>query len=266
VTVRTAPLLWSLGLPGCAGSQEVPAGSLIEALDELGRPITLRVDAVEPDPLDPHEEILLYTVSVVRDGVAAPYCSPDPQGRTTAVALSGSWDASGDPHPSEHLTIGCTSGAIGKCVRMGYAPWRTLDGESLAPYHTACMRMIRADYCGDGRPHTVDGTWVDTWDRLGLQRREPDRPTAFEAGWSEHGATFVQKARWTDDLAGLVAECPERLTGRTSLDGSRTPEQVAADFPETRLFVEHAALDSDKKRPSGGPFPGPSAPRPRPSE
>ena len=30
--------------------------------------------------------------------------------------------------------------------------------------HEACVRMVRADYCGDGRSHTVDGMAIDVWD------------------------------------------------------------------------------------------------------
>ena len=61
----------------------------------------------------------------------------------------------------------CTGGAIGKCVRWGYKPWRSgPDGVALWDYHQACVRMVRADYGGDGVGHTRDNTPVDVFDRL----------------------------------------------------------------------------------------------------
>ena len=51
------------------------------------------------------------------------------------------------------ILITCTGGAKGKCIRFGYQPWRTLpDGTSLDPYYQACVRLVRADYGGDGVP------------------------------------------------------------------------------------------------------------------
>jgi hypothetical protein len=41
----------------------------------------------------------------------------------------------------------CISGAVGKCARFGYKPWKVLsDGQALSMYHQACVRMLRADY------------------------------------------------------------------------------------------------------------------------
>jgi hypothetical protein len=33
----------------------------------------------------------------------------------------------------------------------------------------ACFRMMPADYCGNGNPHTRDGTLIEIWDREGIQ-------------------------------------------------------------------------------------------------
>ena len=57
---------------------------------------------------------------------------------------------------------------------------------SLADYHQACTRMLRADYCGDGTPHTVDGTLINIYDGIGIQRDTDD--WAFEAEWTTTGA------------------------------------------------------------------------------
>jgi hypothetical protein len=63
------------------------------------------------------------------------------------------------------LLITCTGGAEGKCIRFGYKPWHPLsDGTSLEPYYRACVRLVRADYGGDGVGHTRNGTPIDLFD------------------------------------------------------------------------------------------------------
>ena len=56
--------------------------------------------------------------------------------------------------------------------------------------------MARADYCGDGASHTLDGTWIDIYDGLGIQKKTlDDDGMMFEASWSVNGATCVSKPR-----------------------------------------------------------------------
>ena len=104
----------------------------------------------------------------------------------------------------------------------------------LQPYHAACVRMVRADYCGDGRPHTVDGTWIDIWDGLGIQTRDErdGHPEVFEAAWSPGGAAYLHTPRWSDDVADVMKDCPEHFAGRTSRDRSLAPSEVQQQFPE----------------------------------
>ncbi len=76
--------------------------------------------------------------------------------------LRGHWTPAGAHAPSEtRITLSCTTGVLAKCVRLGYQPWkRAPDGTTLRPYHQACTRALRADYCGDGTPPTRDGMAV----------------------------------------------------------------------------------------------------------
>jgi hypothetical protein len=110
----------------------------------------------------------------------------------------------------------CTSGAQGKCVRFGYKPWATgPHGEDLLPYWRACTRMVRADYCGDGVPHTKNGTLIDMFDKIGIQKDEPFEGTEFEAAWSPEGAVCVRHVRIPEiySLDALRAACPRLKPG-----------------------------------------------------
>ena len=118
------------------------------------------------------------------------------------------------PHRDDRFSVTCTSGVIGKCVRAGYKPWKTAaDGRPMWDYHQACTRLIRADYCGDGRTHTRDGVrsrsstgssrggagqrprvrgGLDTWYGAAL----PRSPTPLVVEARSHQGTVPCEARW----------------------------------------------------------------------
>lgn len=113
------------------------------------------------------------------------------------VALSGYWDVrqgvetGGDHVPDPGvITFACGEGALGKCVENGYGPWRSARQGAL---HQACTRAIRADYCGDGRSLTRDGTWINLFDADGIQ--VDSEPWSFEAEWDADGARCVDSMR-----------------------------------------------------------------------
>ena len=111
--------------------------------------------------------------------------------------------------------LACTSGALGKCVRFGYRPWAFAQGLELRELYNACIRMVRADYCGNGTATTKDGQAIDMYDDLGIQKPENDPAMEFEAGWTEEGAACVRHTRVKENatLETLVAACP-RLKDR----------------------------------------------------
>jgi len=140
-------------------------------------------------------------------------CGGDGQGAPIrAVPLAGRWDyrqgieGGGDwlEDPSA-FTFACDGFVLAKCVAMGYAPWREgracpAEGPrslcarlSLAPYHQACTRMLRADYCGDGTSFTVAGTLVNAYDVIGVRYDSED--WALEAEWSADGALCISGER-----------------------------------------------------------------------
>ncbi len=221
-------------------------GDTIDAFDDDGRRGTARIDSVSTDPHDP--ELTLYEASIRADGASEwqPYCKPDRDGRNAAFAVAGGFSTDGPRPDQDGVTLACTSGSIGKCIRLHYRPWDSLDGGSMADLLTACTRMIRADYCGNGQPHTRDGTWIDVYDRFGIQKREPRPgvPERFEAAWGPTGATYLTVGRWTDDVASIVRECPEKLKGRVG--PALAPEEIASRFPETMLYDDHPVREEDR--------------------
>jgi hypothetical protein len=184
--------------------------------------MTVRIDAVALDPADRDGDVWLHRFSV-RDGGTGEWralcATPGPDGSLAGFPLAGSWTADGRHlRGAAGFTVTCTAGAIGKCVRFGYKPWRDAAGEPLWDYHQACVRMVRADYAGDGVGHTRNGTLVDLFDRLGIQQPGVDPPghaLAFEAAWSPEGAVCVRRTRIPELLSNeeLAAHYPQ-LAGK----------------------------------------------------
>ena len=204
---------------GTKAPQSELVGVVITLGDGSGPVRKLRIDAVAPDPMDTASELMLYTLveRIGADGAWENICQPDRQGRRAAFPLSGLFtDKIVHVEASGRLSILCTAGAEGKCVRFGYKPWgRAPDGTPLAPYYQTCLRLVRADYCGDGVGHTRDGTPIDIFDRLGVQNDEVAPGMSFEAAFAPDGAVCVAHPRLPDEasLQRIVELCP-KLAGR----------------------------------------------------
>jgi hypothetical protein len=221
--------------------EPISIGSLISARNEQDQAITLRIDRVERDRSD--AEIVLYQVSLqTPDGQWKDYCLPDAAGHTTAIALAGGWDAADHHIASDAITFACTNGALAKCVRWGYKPWKSVGGVSLADYHQACVHLVRADYCGNGTPHTRDGTTINVYDELAIQKRDTRNGMVFEAAWGPSGAVYLNAPRLGGKAADIAAECPERLGDRTPRDAAPLSEaEILARWPEALIFTESYA-------------------------
>lgn len=253
--MRRLVLLAGLFAGASSGCHEHPAvpigpGTVLTAHNEQGVTMTLRVDAVEKDSKDPDGDVFLYTASVRDpvDGGWRPFCLPDREGKTHAIPLQGTWDSARNHVASDSLiTFACTNGALAKCVRFGYKPWKKVYGISLADYHQACVHVVPADYCGDGRAHTRDGTWIDLYDRLGIQKREPASGLVFEAAWSARGAVYLNKPRFGGETLGeLVAQCPDRLHRRTPLDGPSVDPRAAMDRWPDALIITESPVNAER--------------------
>jgi hypothetical protein len=227
---------------GGAPSEPARAGAVIALEDARGGTLALRIDTVERDRRDP--ELFLYALSGRAAGTDAgwvPLCAPGADGRRLGFPLAGAWSPDGRHlPPGEGAAFGmtCTSGAIGKCVLLGYAPWR---GPALQAAHQACVRLLRADYCGDGEGTTRDGTPVDVFDRLGAQTPDPSAAAmAFEAAWGPDGAVCVARTRVPENvtLGALAVRCP-RLRGRLGPENCQEPDGDAP-VPKGALLLNRS--------------------------
>jgi len=110
-----------------------------------------------------------------------------------AVALEGVWDDSTGEHRSsdEMITLTLESTAVGKCSQQfHYLPW------VMPELHAACVRMVRADYCGNGTSATLKDTLVDVWDTANVNMKEPNSAARdFEAAWTSAGAVCLGHQR-----------------------------------------------------------------------
>jgi hypothetical protein len=203
-------------------------GARLAMRDEAGGNLTVRIESVAHDAMDRTGEVMLYGLSAA-DGHGGwlPACNPNAEGSTAAILQPGGEGT---------IAVWCVSGALAKCIRFGYHPWRSLaDGTPLARYHRACVNLVRADYCGDNQPTTRDGMAIDVYDRVGVQ--QPDfsvKGLGFEAVWGEAGALCVARPRVPQNISleRLVQQCP-RLKDRV---GGVCTEQEAERFGTPLLF------------------------------
>ena len=189
-------------------------GARLVGHDDAGRALAYRIDSVVAYR-DSLVALTVYGLSTPDSaGNWVPACQADRMGRRLGLALPGYFDLSGNYIADSSFTIACTGGAAGKCVLFGYGPWvRAADGTSMRPTFESCMRMVRADYCGDGIPHTRNGTTIDMWDPKGVQTDDTRLPGfVFEASWAPDGAVWLNRTRIkaVADLDSIARECPDR--------------------------------------------------------
>jgi len=123
-----------------------------------------------------------------------------------SIQLQGAWDevsATLISNASERTTWACAGAALGDCAIWGYIPGSTHNSQPLDDYHQTCIRMKRADYCGEGQHHTENGHSIDVYDKLGLMTPETEGLWDVEAMWGPSGAicmNFTRKLDYTKDI------------------------------------------------------------------
>jgi hypothetical protein len=219
-------LLWNVRLDGSQlkarrGWQHLSGTQLVGARF-LGRsdsnlPLLLRVANAFAPGVNDDPTTWRYMIEYRElNGAWVPICVND-EGTAAipAIPVDGYWDLhEGNPGDGAKITSGakflfaCEQvGAIGKCVEAGYRPWGKVGHRKLDGFHEACVRLLRADFCGTSVPHTVDGALVNIYDQLGIQDDTED--WAPEAEWDEDGARCISPDATTAGLAD--APCLEEL-------------------------------------------------------
>ena len=248
-TLLTLILALLLGLVGPAGSatgarlavlgtefvlwpgdgREIRAEGLVGATLSIrfsGEILRIRVDRAERETAA-GGGVMLYGLSLLdpTTGAARELCLPDAKGRSAGFPV---------PDGEGGFALTCTSGAEGKCILLGYRPWETTpDGPPVRALHRACIHMIRADYGGDGRPTTRDGTTVDVYDRFGVQ--VPASSLAFEAAWGSDGAVCVARPRIEENISlDEIAARYRHLAG--ALGRRACNDELAPLYPGALLF------------------------------
>jgi hypothetical protein len=211
-----------------------------DAIDSTGTRHSLRIDDVQANPIwsitgdlfDATGKTFFYQVTHLIPGIAPDstdrwetLCKPNRNGDTFAVPVAALWNASGARVESTtQFTLGCVSGVIAKCEGWGYQPWlpsRELTGHgsiAMKDVHQTCTRTARADYCGDGTPHTYTDTRINVWDLLSPSVNVDDQNEGaphqmfFESAWRTTGAVCLSKARW-DNLPPPDGLCGDKTRG-----------------------------------------------------
>lgn len=230
-------------------------GAFLIGASETGSTVRLRIDSVEPaadpkpnTPANENADVWLYGVSVQQGygapshaefhpnlGPTAEWSPLCPEGKP-AIMVPGTFalgaGGGGAKAPPDHqkFTFACVGSALAKCILvMGYKPWNKAMPKSggaavsLDALHQACVRAVRADYCGDGESMTQPGERVNFYDRFDIGRDEADWP--LEALWSPDGALCINTPRLATApenprsgraplpvLDYIRTHCPQRLS------------------------------------------------------
>lgn len=202
-----------------------------------------------------------------------PLCGGTGRAMVLDGVLSGAGNHSFVTGSYAQFSFVCGDGVAVKCVNWGYKPWLTYPGMGPAgsgktpwDYHGACTRMARADYCGDGVSHTLNGTPIDLYDALPAPvNASSNNPTLYpEAAWvpgPRVGALCLSKQRWdTIPLGGL--NCPSLPDPRLQAnkynplavpcESRPTLTDWANNSPPALIFNDSAFLDAGLYR-WGGP-------------
>jgi hypothetical protein len=174
-----------------------------------GATVPLRIDSAVQGPA-PNDDVWFYGVSYqTADGTWSPLCGADTEGE--AIAVPGVWGANATYAPSStQFTWACRHKTIAKCVELGYKTWN-----GYATQMASCVRLLRADYCGDGSSYTLNGTLLNLYDNVGVQA--DTESWDIEAGWTPNGAICAGSSSDTRfKILGLpYPSCYQALKTRT---------------------------------------------------
>ncbi len=127
------------------------------------------------------------------------------------------------------FTLACAGSAAAKMKLMGYAPQTNFPGTSApstADARQATLKMITADYCGEGVSYTANGTPVVWENHEGtVDSSNWHTPGVVEAVWTADGALCLGTPR----IAGTEAACTLPTCDELSLADGAWVTHVALD-------------------------------------
>lgn len=138
-----------------------------------------------------------------------PGCDDDPSLPGEQVAAILSADMIVDPESAvvksepNKIYIGCLSGGVGKAAKWGYPSHKHTEIE----FETA-VRVVRADYCGNGYSFTKPGLAIQLRDIYGVSDFQW-AGSKDEAVWDDSGAFCVGEPRYSNypDADVIQHEC-----------------------------------------------------------
>jgi hypothetical protein len=147
-----------------------------------GASSTVRIDSMSTLTA-PNDDVYTYRLSIAADGGSAALCDGG-----DAVAVPGAWNTTTGAWTAENFSFACRGSSVAKCLELGYKTWY-----GFGDHHHACVRMLRADYCGDGVSHTVTGTPINLYDNAGVQA--DTESWLLDGEWSPDGALCFNNYR-----------------------------------------------------------------------
>ena len=180
---------------GVAVSGAGVVGTTLNGVLTTGATLPIRIDSAQLLAA-PNNDVWAYGLSYQSGTSWLPLCGAGVQ----AVALKGTWNYGASvtnggawTTSTTQFTFGCRGAALAKCVELGYKPWKTVGSTLLQNHHLACVRSIRADYCGNGKSYTANGTQINIYDNKGIQADAASWPV--DAEWTTTGARCIHSAR-----------------------------------------------------------------------
>jgi hypothetical protein len=163
--------------------------------------LAMRIDGTAMLPA-PNADLRTYTITYQTSSGWQPLCP----NANEALMFPGTWNLGTVRHQwdSNMFSLACRGATFAKCAELGYKGDNLLD-----TYHQACTRALRADYCGDGVSHTINGTEINIFDKLGVQT--DTLGWTVESNWTPDGALCINKARVLTslvepDVSSCIAE------------------------------------------------------------